>query len=109
MMHLLLIPSTFTHINTVKDCEAIRKILIGDRDDPEDRKWTILGYSFGGFCAVNYLSYYGEGLKEVFIAGGLPPFVDSPDPVYKVLLRERSTPIVFDVSYNPDAVISRSG
>jgi pimeloyl-ACP methyl ester carboxylesterase len=71
----------------VKDCEAIRKILVGHKEKPEDRKWTILGQSFGGFCAINYLSYYSEGLKEVFLTGGLAPLVDHPDPVYEALIK----------------------
>ncbi|OXV09009.1 hypothetical protein Egran_03224 [Elaphomyces granulatus] len=66
----------------VRDCEAIRQYLTADY--PEDiRKWSILGQSFGGFCAVTYLSKSPEGLKEVFIAGGLPPLVRGPDPVYQ--------------------------
>ncbi|KAJ7647772.1 hypothetical protein FB45DRAFT_1019984 [Roridomyces roridus] len=32
----------------VKDCEEIRKVLIGDKPNPEDRKWTVLGASFVG-------------------------------------------------------------
>jgi pimeloyl-ACP methyl ester carboxylesterase len=70
----------------VKDCEAIRKILIGNKEKLEDRKWTILGQSFGGFCALTYLSFYPEGLKEVFLTGGLAPLVDHPDPVYNALI-----------------------
>ncbi|KAF8918203.1 alpha/beta-hydrolase [Mucidula mucida] len=66
----------------VKDCEAIRSILLGHKPNPEDRKWTILGQSFGGFCAITYLSFHSEGLKEVFTTGGLAPLVSHPDPVY---------------------------
>lgn len=41
--------------NIVRDCEAIRECLTADY--PEDkRKWSIMGQSFGGFCAVTYLS-----------------------------------------------------
>ncbi|PBK73997.1 alpha/beta-hydrolase [Armillaria solidipes] len=65
-----------------KDCEAIRRILLGHKPNPEDRKWTILGQSFGGFCAITYLSFHSEGLKEVFTTGGLAPLVDHPDSVY---------------------------
>lgn len=39
----------------VRDCEAIRDVLT--QDYPSDqRRWSILGQSFGGFCAVTYLS-----------------------------------------------------
>ena len=51
----------------IKDAEWIRKEMIG----PEN-KWSILGQSFGGFCAVHYLSAAPEGLNEAFITGGLP-------------------------------------
>ncbi|KAJ7032784.1 alpha/beta-hydrolase [Mycena alexandri] len=70
----------------VKDCEEIRKALIGDKPNPEDRKWTVLGQSFGGFCAITYLSFFPEGLKEVFLAGGLAPLDDSPDRIYAAII-----------------------
>ena len=72
----------------VKDCEIIRQVLLGDKEKAEDRKWTILGQSFGGFCAITYLSFFSEGLKEVFLTGGLAPLVDSPDAVYTALIGE---------------------
>lgn len=70
---------------SVRDCEKIREILLGNQENEENRKWTILGQSFGGFCALTYLSFYPEGLKEVFITAGLAPLVDHPDPVYRSL------------------------
>ncbi|MCJ1309018.1 hypothetical protein MMC25_002673 [Agyrium rufum] len=72
--------------NIVKDCEAIRKTLT--KDFPEDKKeWSVMGQSFGGFCITNYLSQAPEGLREVFIAGGLPPLVKEPYQLYKKLLQ----------------------
>jgi pimeloyl-ACP methyl ester carboxylesterase len=45
--------------------------------------WSVLGQSFGGFCALHYLSKAPHALKEVFFTGGLPP-VDRPiDDVYR--------------------------
>ncbi|KAJ5557463.1 Proline iminopeptidase [Penicillium frequentans] len=79
--------------NIVNDCEAIRQYLT--QDYPEDqRKWSIMGQSFGGFCATTYLSKYPHSLKEAFICAGLPPLVNDPDPVYartyeKVLERNK--------------------
>jgi len=70
----------------VKDCEEIRKILVG-----ADKTWTLLGQSFGGFCAITYLSFFPEGLKEVFLTGGLAPLVDSPEEVYEKLCSELRT------------------
>ncbi|XP_068665753.1 uncharacterized protein [Aristolochia californica] len=54
--------------NIVKDAEFIRINLV-----PDNRPWTILGQSYGGFCAVTYLSFAPQGLKSVLITGGLPP------------------------------------
>jgi proline iminopeptidase len=40
--------------NIVNDCEVIRQYLT--KDYPEgQRKWSIMGQSFGGFCATTYL------------------------------------------------------
>ena len=43
----------------------------------------MLGQSYGGFCAVHYLSAHPEGLREVFITGGLPPLACSADDYYR--------------------------
>ncbi len=72
----------------MRDCEAIRQLILGNKENPEDRKWTVLGQSFGGFCAITYLSFFSEGLKEVFVTGGLAPLVNDPDAVYSALVRE---------------------
>ena len=63
--------------NIVRDAEEIRKLLIGNK------KWSILGQSFGGFCSVHYLSYYQDSLDKVFITGGLPPIDAHPDDIYR--------------------------
>src|SRR5829696_6753210 len=60
----------------VRDAELIRKELGVER-------WSILGQSFGGFCAVTYLSQAPDGLAEAFITGGLPPLDRHPDDVYR--------------------------
>jgi pimeloyl-ACP methyl ester carboxylesterase len=61
----------------VADAELIRKRLTGGRP------WSILGQSFGGFCAVSYLSHAPEGLREAVITGGLPGLDVSADDVYR--------------------------
>ncbi|KAL0579636.1 hypothetical protein V5O48_002408 [Marasmius crinis-equi] len=66
----------------VKDCEVIRKALLGSRPE-EEQKWSLFGQSFGGFCSITYLSFFPEGLKEVFLTGGLAPLIDHPDPNYE--------------------------
>lgn len=63
--------------NIVRDAEAIRKLLIGDK------LWSILGQSFGGFCAMNYLSSAPQGLKEVLITGGTPSLTRTADELYR--------------------------
>lgn len=62
----------------VADCELIRRERFGDRP------WTVLGQSFGGFCAVSYLSQASQGLAEVMIAGGLPGLDSHADEVYRL-------------------------
>lgn len=62
----------------VRDCEAIRHTLAGP-----DTPWAVLGQSFGGFCATHYLSAHPEGLREVFVTGGLPPLEADADEVYR--------------------------
>ena len=52
--------------NIVRDAEAIRRQLVGDRP------WSILGQSYGGFCALRYLSAAPEGLEAALITGGIP-------------------------------------
>ncbi|CAH9098179.1 unnamed protein product [Cuscuta epithymum] len=67
--------------NIVYDAEFIRKCIV-----PDAGPWTVLGQSFGGFCAVTYLSFAPQGLKQVLITGGLPPIQNgcTADRVYKV-------------------------
>src|SRR3954451_1581229 len=59
----------------VRDAELIRQELGVDR-------WIILGQSFGGSCAMTYLSFAPAGLREAFITGGLAPIGRPIDEVY---------------------------
>ncbi|WP_028059952.1 alpha/beta fold hydrolase [Candidatus Solirubrobacter pratensis] len=59
----------------VRDCELLREALGVDR-------WSVLGQSFGGFCATSYLSIAPEGLREALITGGLPPLGRPVDEIY---------------------------
>jgi len=68
--------------NIVRDCEAIRKTLT-EEYPPELKKWSIFGQSFGGFCAFTYLSFFPEGLREVFTSGGIPPVGKTADEIYR--------------------------
>jgi pimeloyl-ACP methyl ester carboxylesterase len=60
----------------VRDAELIRTEL-------EIEHWGLLGQSFGGFCALHYMSAAPESLTEAFFTGGLPPVGRHPDDVYQ--------------------------
>jgi len=64
----------------VRDAELIRQELGVDR-------WSLLGQSFGGFCSMTYLSFAPDGLREVYITGGLSPIGRPPDHVYAATYR----------------------
>ncbi|MGJ3189934.1 alpha/beta hydrolase [Paenarthrobacter nitroguajacolicus] len=64
----------------VADAEFIRGVL-------DSGPWTVLGQSFGGFCALTYLSFAPEGLREVLITGGLAPLEGSAERVYRATFR----------------------
>lgn len=60
----------------VADAEHIRRRL-------GSAPWTVYGQSYGGFCALTYLSFAPEGLREVLITGGLAPLTGPADDVYR--------------------------
>jgi pimeloyl-ACP methyl ester carboxylesterase len=64
----------------VADAELIRGAL-------GSGPWSIYGQSYGGFCALTYLSFAPEGLREVFITGGLAPLTGSADDVYRATFK----------------------
>jgi pimeloyl-ACP methyl ester carboxylesterase len=59
----------------VRDAELVRQHL-------GVKRWSVLGQSFGGFCALTYLSLAPDSLREVFFTGGLPPVGRSADEIY---------------------------
>jgi pimeloyl-ACP methyl ester carboxylesterase len=61
----------------VRDAEIIRRQLTGGEP------WTALGQSYGGFCAVTYLSLAPGGLREVLVTGGLPGLDATAEDVYR--------------------------
>jgi pimeloyl-ACP methyl ester carboxylesterase len=66
----------------VADAELIRPQVTGGEP------WTVLGQSFGGFCAVRYLSAAPRGLRAALITGGLPGLANSADDVYRLTYRK---------------------
>jgi pimeloyl-ACP methyl ester carboxylesterase len=65
----------------VLDAELIRRQLTGGAP------WSVLGQSFGGFCAVTYLSFAPYGIREAFITGGLPGLSATAEDVYRITYR----------------------
>jgi len=61
----------------VRDAELVRQVVTSGQP------WSVLGQSFGGFCAVSYLSIAPEGVREAFITGGLPGLDVTADSVYR--------------------------
>lgn len=66
----------------VNDAEQIRQLVTGGN------RWSILGQSYGGFIALNYLSFHPEGLRQVFITAGLPTMTGNPDDVYALTYQQ---------------------
>jgi pimeloyl-ACP methyl ester carboxylesterase len=62
----------------VADAELIRPQVTGGQP------WSLLGQSFGGFTAVTYLSQAPGGVREAFLAGGLPGLDTSADDIYRL-------------------------
>ncbi|GAA0502663.1 alpha/beta fold hydrolase [Saccharopolyspora thermophila] len=86
----------------VRDAEVLRKQLVGDEP------WSVLGQSFGGFCALTYLSLAPEGLRQVMITGGIPTLTGHADDVYRAayprVLRKNDA---YYARYPHDAAIAR--
>ncbi|MCW2943055.1 MAG: putative prolyl aminopeptidase [Actinomycetia bacterium] len=86
----------------VRDAELVRQALIGDEP------WSVLGQSFGGFCAVTYLSFAPEGLREVFITGGLPGLRATADDTYRATYpRVAAKNTAFYAAYPDDTEVVR--
>ncbi|KAI8144783.1 Alpha/Beta hydrolase protein [Fennellomyces sp. T-0311] len=69
----------------VRDSETIRKQLTASLPPSSNTKFALLGQSFGGFCITTYLSLFPDSISEAYLTGGVPPLVDTPDPVYRAL------------------------
>lgn len=80
----------------VADCEALRAALGVAR-------WSVLGQSFGGFCALRYLSVAPGSLDAVLFTGGVPPLGRPVEEVYAATyatMRERNAE--FHATYPQD-------
>ncbi len=88
----------------VQDAELIRKQLAG-----ENTRWSLLGQSYGGFCAVHYLSAAPQGLREVYITGGLPSLYRHPDDVYRATYRRvREKNVQYYTRYPEDRELTQN-
>lgn len=72
--------SHFRATDIVADAELIRHALASG-------PWSIFGQSFGGFCALSYLSFAPEGVKEALVTGGLGPLSGPADQVYQATFK----------------------
>ncbi|KAI9305927.1 Alpha/Beta hydrolase protein [Cunninghamella echinulata] len=77
--------TNFRADSIVRDCEFIRLALTKDRSATEEKRISLLGQSFGGFCITTYLSLFPKSIHRAYITGGVPPLVNTPDPVYRAL------------------------
>ncbi|EGZ77133.1 alpha/beta-hydrolase [Neurospora tetrasperma FGSC 2509] len=71
----------------VRDAEAVRLCLTADHPETH-KKWSIFGQSYGGFVALTYLSQFPQGLREVFLTGGLAPVKRTAQEVYTALYKK---------------------
>ncbi|KAL2256128.1 hypothetical protein VTK26DRAFT_2146 [Humicola hyalothermophila] len=73
--------------NIVRDLEAVRLCLTQDFPEAK-RPWSIFGQSFGGFVCLTYLSKFPQGLREVFMTGGLAPVNVPASDVYAATFKK---------------------
>ncbi|KZL86661.1 proline iminopeptidase [Colletotrichum incanum] len=73
--------------NIVNDLEAVRACLTSEFPE-EKKKWSLFGQSFGGFVSLTYLSKFPQGLREVFLTGGLAPVGKRPEQVYEATFKK---------------------
>jgi dienelactone hydrolase len=55
----------------VADAEVVRKALVPRNATTQNGKWSLLGQSFGGFCALTYLSHAPQGELDLFVGNYL--------------------------------------
>ncbi|MFQ4148918.1 alpha/beta fold hydrolase [Arthrobacter sp. LAPM80] len=94
--------SHFRADDIVADAELIRNALGSE-------PWSIFGQSYGGFCALTYLSFAPEGVKEALITGGLGPLTGPADQVYEASFKRlRSRNAEYFAKYPADrSVLTR--
>lgn len=69
--------SHFRGDSIVRDCELLRRRLIGDG------RWELLAQSYGGWVTLSYLSMAPEALDACYVTGGLPGLQASAEEVYR--------------------------
>ncbi|MHA7269131.1 alpha/beta fold hydrolase [Arthrobacter sp. HLT1-20] len=92
----------FRATDIVADAELIRAAL-------GSGPWSLFGQSYGGFCALTYLSFAPHGVKEALITGGLGPLDGPADQVYQATFeRLRGRNAEYFTKYPQDrAVVTR--
>jgi len=77
--------------NIVRDLEGARQALPHHDDEQpgrENKTWSLVGQSYGGFVALTYLSFHPSSVREVFLLGGLAPINKPADVVYRATYRK---------------------
>lgn len=91
--------SHFRADDIVADAELIRAEL-------GSGPWSLFGQSYGGFCALTYLSFAPEGVREALITGGLGPLSGPADQVYQATFpRLRSRNAEYFAKYPGDRAL----
>ncbi len=91
--------SHFRATDIVADAELIRAELGSE-------PWSIFGQSYGGFCALTYLSFAPEGVREALFTGGLGPLSGPADQVYEATFaRLRTRNAEYFAKYPQDRVL----
>jgi pimeloyl-ACP methyl ester carboxylesterase len=76
----------FRQDSIVRDADRLRATLYG-----EDAGWYVFGQSFGGFCALTYLSVLPEHIRGVIITGGFAPVMHETEEVCTRLFNHVAT------------------
>jgi pimeloyl-ACP methyl ester carboxylesterase len=76
----------FRQDSIVRDADHLRATLYG-----EDADWYVFGQSFGGFCALTYLSSLPEHVRGVIITGGFAPVLHETEEICTRLFNHVAT------------------
>ena len=73
----------YASLGIVKDAEAVRKTLIGDR------KWKIFGQSYGAYIVYRYIETHPEGVSKAFAHGNAMGVSDFNGSYYRIASQQK--------------------